>query len=386
MKTTITSILLGLGMVAPINAQTIFCNFDDVKSTSIECLATTINKVANPLKEGYNISDSCLLLVYSGKSLQTKINFSPTKVGKHNALEFLIYSNKKLQVGAGLLSKTGNYIFSSSLITDTSISKPGWRKITLVSKLTNPDSIVAAFHCYITTFYQEEVALDSFYIDEIRAFNFSQYGCQFDNSESIINYLLGKWKWSASCSGFPPSCSNPEKSGYNLSYIFSKIADTQDSLSFTCFKNDTIFKTGIAMISFSKSIYGNCWNLQYVTGLVSSKLTFERCMTDRLVFGDNIYDGGTVSFERDSSFNDVDYLLLKNELRIYPNPCISTIYAVLNNSSAFEKLTIYDLQARIVKVKLNIEGPTDISELSKGIYFIELQKGKVKYRVKFIKE
>ncbi len=88
---------------------------------------------------------------------------------------------------------------------------------------------------------------------------------------------------------------------------------------------------------------------------------------------------------------DCDYNLSLNEneaeldFKLYPNPAINTINVI--SSQVFNKLVIIDINGRILKSinRYNVKCEIDVSALSNGVYFLEIQSDDSKSVKKFIK-
>ena len=91
-------------------------------------------------------------------------------------------------------------------------------------------------------------------------------------------------------------------------------------------------------------------------------------------------------FVRKNVLNSTNYILPENILSVYPNPAKGEIYIHLDNHFVFETVILYDITGTIIKKYRDIKGSIDISEISTGIYFIELMQGKEIHRTKFLKE
>lgn len=210
---------------------------------------------------------------------------------------------------------------------------------------------------------------------------------QFTNSDSVINFLVGNWIWTNSCGGFTGNvCTYPDSVGYTINLVFTKINNIHDSISYSRYKNDTLITSGRAKISYSNSIYGDRWNLENISGFTTAMMTLFFYSIDTIALADNCNDCFSHGFTRGSNLSSPDIELFDNKLMIFPNPCKSNIYFDLDSHLKFEKLTIYDLKGRSIKEMRNVNSSVDISELSNGIYFIELKNGKETFVTKVIKE
>lgn len=71
---------------------------------------------------------------------------------------------------------------------------------------------------------------------------------------------------------------------------------------------------------------------------------------------------------------------------MYPNPVKDKLHLVHNNTNALKTLSIYDFSGRLVSKVESVSSTIDVSELSQGIYFIELvYKNQKTTKKRFIK-
>lgn len=63
---------------------------------------------------------------------------------------------------------------------------------------------------------------------------------EFDNPSSVINFLVGEWNWISSCGRYAGFCTNHDTVDYTMSYTFVKIANSEDSILYAFYRNDTI--------------------------------------------------------------------------------------------------------------------------------------------------
>jgi hypothetical protein len=210
---------------------------------------------------------------------------------------------------------------------------------------------------------------------------YSQF--HFNNPDSVLNFLDGKWIWFKACGGWGGDCFYPNSVGYTKSFVFTKIINSQDSISYSYYSNDTLKQNGRSKLSYSNN--RDEWSLEKVPGFITEKMTLRFYPDDSLYLIDKCSDCYFYLFIRNNVTRN-DFILYDNKLILSPNPAKNIIYLDLKNHSEFEKLTIYNLEGRIIKEMQNIKGSIDISELSDGIYFIEFRKGKENCIAKFIKE
>ena len=60
------------------------------------------------------------------------------------------------------------------------------------------------------------------------------------------------------------------------------------------------------------------------------------------------------------------------EISLYPNPTTGIVYIKLDN--AFDAV-VYNYQGQVVKREYDNEGQLDLSNLSTGVYFVEIRDG-----------
>ena len=201
--------------------------------------------------------------------------------------------------------------------------------------------------------------------------------------DSVINLLVGKWAWVSSRGGYAGGWVYPADVGYRTNFIFSKIDGATDSIAYLYYRNDTLMVDGKTKVSYS-NISG--WSLEKIYGFMPGKEYLTFYSNDTIALVDACSDCYRNFLGRNNNYNSSQYLLSDHRLTIFPNPSKNTIFVKLNNQSGFENVSIYDLYGRSVLVTKNIKGSIDISELSIGIYIIELRHGNETYRTKFMKE
>ena len=77
---------------------------------------------------------------------------------------------------------------------------------------------------------------------------------------------------------------------------------------------------------------------------------------------------------------------LKNKVSIYPNPCSNLISFSIENNSNVEKYEIFDVTGKIIIQSIHSNtNQIDVSNLSKGIYFLSIFNENKNYIGKFIK-
>lgn len=77
---------------------------------------------------------------------------------------------------------------------------------------------------------------------------------------------------------------------------------------------------------------------------------------------------------------------IQNEITIYPNPSTNILYINNKSNALLENIIISDISGKRIKAKINNDNNNiDITELSKGIYFISFTADGNAYSFKFIK-
>jgi hypothetical protein len=103
---------------------------------------------------------------------------------------------------------------------------------------------------------------------------------------------------------------------------------------------------------------------------------------------DTIYGGQdttTTSYFDVIPLNILDKNLLK-ELNIYPNPAINNLIITSDFKFQIEEINIYDLTGRLVYARKGNKNLVDISNLTKGVYFIQVKCNSQNcFKTKFIK-
>jgi len=104
-----------------------------------------------------------------------------------------------------------------------------------------------------------------------------------------------------------------------------------------------------------------------------------------MFYADSISDTTTVYIQFDVSSTAAVEKLTSRELKIYPNPTNRTIY--LPQELQNKKILIYDVKGAMVKkVVKNSGNKLDISDLQKGVYFIQIKTNDALYHQKFVKK
>jgi hypothetical protein len=209
---------------------------------------------------------------------------------------------------------------------------------------------------------------------------------QFNNTDSVINFLEGNWFWISSCGGFKSTsmCYDPNSLGYTKRYVFSKISGCPDSIYYIYYKDQVLIKSGKTKISYSST--NEQWNLDSIAGFITPAQYLRAYSEDTIALGDHCIDCFTNTLVRRANSNSVSNEQTVASIVIFPNPCKSNLYIDMRGNSHIEKLTVHDLTGRIIKDLRDISDPIDISVLSKGIYLITVKIGEEIFNVKIIKE
>lgn len=101
-----------------------------------------------------------------------------------------------------------------------------------------------------------------------------------------------------------------------------------------------------------------------------------------------VFDGETIAYNWGK---DLTTGIKRNveiiPLSIYPNPARELIFVEMENElDNFDKITLLDFNGRVVDHYLNHHGLINISDLSKGLYFIKVLKGEKEGYQKFLVE
>ena len=71
-------------------------------------------------------------------------------------------------------------------------------------------------------------------------------------------------------------------------------------------------------------------------------------------------------------------------IRIYPNPATSQL--TLNTTEQIQRISILNITGKTVKTIVSNNSTIDVSDLTKGIYFLQIQTGNGIANSKFIKD
>lgn len=120
-------------------------------------------------------------------------------------------------------------------------------------------------HCYCLAYYSSDmekmkkVVLILFLIISASIYNNKLFAqIEFNNPDSVINFLVGEWTWISSCGGWTGThCLYPDSVGYTQSYVYSRLDGSEDSIAYSYFRNDSLIDSRNARISYSDSRYGD---------------------------------------------------------------------------------------------------------------------------------
>jgi hypothetical protein len=122
---------------------------------------------------------------------------------------------------------------------------------------------------------------------------------QFTDADSVISYLVGEWVLVGACDTlFGAECLDPIDDGVPLSYVFSEIDGSNDSIFLAIYFNDELFTSLNLTLSYSASIYGENWNLVNKDTLSDWNASLFFISNDTLRLGNNLNDGFIATFVR----------------------------------------------------------------------------------------
>ncbi len=140
-------------------------------------------------------------------------------------------------------------------------------------------------------------------------------------------------------------------------------------------------------------------NLPFADANNDGYVVFKIKTLDTLVLGDTFSNEAEIYFdfnfpiitndfettiEENLSVNEFDF----HSAKLYPNPTDDTVY--ISSDLILESVRIYDLNGRLLSLISadsgeNMQSSIDLSELTKGVYFIELISGKLKSVYKIVR-
>jgi len=411
----ITTFLFGLFcMLSVANAQniTVF-DFDGVTPTFTG--SDPVVTIANPKTDGINASANVGQLTHTGQynDASITVDIDPRV---YNSIEMMVYSpfstTGKVQIAC--FDADGNQLdwFESPAITTSGVWTKVTRNISFTKKIarvmvgfnrndapsaTANDNIVY----YDNLVFKKNTSSFLTIYNETFFASWSQYG----NWAGAPSTQVGKWFGGVDLQTTGDATINLEQWWGDNGHIL-KITSTNaaviipdinvagfDSLKLSYDTHDEAAKPIIDVkvgsgdwVSIATSSQSWSWTwktfvlfLKDATGNSISNvskisLRFSQPASDGLIY-DNVKISGKVHNILSSLSSE-----LKNVFSVYPNP--ATNYILTKNA---QKVTILDLNGRIVKEALNSE-KVDVSSLSQGTYIVKAQIGNATKIGKLIKE
>ncbi|MFK7786422.1 MAG: T9SS type A sorting domain-containing protein, partial [Crocinitomicaceae bacterium] len=149
----------------------------------------------------------------------------------------------------------------------------------------------------------------------------------------------------------------------------------------------------ISAVDFDLSAPSGLFNYQwFLNGVALAGETTDNI--DALNYGNGLYSleavtsDGCLVISSDYSVTtiSVDELNL-NEYYVYPNPAENIVHLKLNNDDFFERAILTSIAGKVIKSVSYDEmlNGLDVSSFPKGIYFVNIETGKNKYTLSFVK-
>ena len=140
--------------------------------------------------------------------------------------------------------------------------------------------------------------------------------------------------------------------------------------------------------SLVASSYPNAWTLYSytVSGLPTAtncKIAFRYFVTNGGPSGANSDYIGVDSFSVDRPLSSDSFF--KNNFSLYPNPVNNVLNISIKNELSITKLTITDINGRIVISESSVINSLNVSDLSSGIYLVSVETNEGKGTTKFVK-
>lgn len=140
--------------------------------------------------------------------------------------------------------------------------------------------------------------------------------------------------------------------------------------------------------SLVASSYPNAWTLYSytVSGLPTAtncKIAFRYFVTNGGPSGANSDYIGVDSFSVDRPLSSDSFF--KNNFSLYPNPVNNVLNISIKNELSITKLTITDINGRIVISESSVINSLNVSDLSSGIYLVSIETNEGKGTAKFVK-
>ena len=106
-------------------------------------------------------------------------------------------------------------------------------------------------------------------------------------------------------------------------------------------------------------------------------------LTAKDIYGNSTVAPVIVTFTTNLS---VDTYKKEKDITIYPNPTTSVLHLQFSNEVIIDKVVVRDLNGKIVVQQAEITSEINVEKLAAGIYTLEADSGKNKFKTKFIKE
>lgn len=206
---------------------------------------------------------------------------------------------------------------------------------------------------------------------------YSQY--EFENADSVINYLEGEWEWVSSCGGITYHCIDPKSEGYSRILVFNRIENVSDSIKIISYLADTLLFQSGSKIDGEQFL---SWNLTHMFWKIEAE------SENKVLFRDMGADGFERLYERKVPVYMKEEIELKTNLKIYPNHCANSLRLNLKNHDIIEYVCIFDTGGYEILYLKNyrINDLIDISNLPKGLYFVRVVADDMEFVEKFLKE
>jgi hypothetical protein len=210
----------------------------------------------------------------------------------------------------------------------------------------------------------------------------------FPGTDSLINYLSGNWKWYRSCGGVNGGCTYA--TGLSTQqFIFTRITGVTDSIAYKYYKNGALTGQGHSKLFYNSSMFGVTWNMSQVQNFSNNMVAIPTAKADSVTFADNCTDCYTHIFARGGAAPTVGLSELSSnasELSIFPNPASGHVKIATSNASEITSVAIYDLTGKRIEPVFIKSELIDLSNLSPGIYLLEVRTATGSYRKKIVKE
>ena len=170
------------------------------------------------------------------------------------------------------------------------------------------------------------------------------------------------------------------------------IAGISANVTGVSIKNDTIFAVSTDKVLYSKyDEMDNTWNEITTNGLPvlgTNSLSSSTIQNNNLIVGTWGSDGETALgvwyIDMNEIFTSINDFEDKNGIRIYPNPANNLLY--LNGFVVNSKISIYDLNGKMLINDKIIKNQIDISYLQSGVYTMKIETANEIVTKKFVKQ